>query len=315
MAYSTTYKPSPLSFGSPRSSPFHRPESPSSPSTTIRPSTPTQASTKPQTPSRLKEATTPEPITAQWTPSSQNLSSLAPREPPVSPTRSNGAGGDANLGAGRMFGTSSMNRPTTGNNNILRNADFTAFNSMNGHVLSQLPPSQVREMREAFQILDRDSDGQVTKDDVIDMLGSLGLNTSGPSLGPFFPPSRPSTVALPSYLSNLSTLLAPLSPSSELLAAFAAFDDDDSGQIDVSELRDALLHTGPEVGEQALNNREIDAVLDGWVGRRAFGKGLAGGAIREKGEVFRYREWVGNLGSVGKGGDEEEGLKEQGKAV
>ena len=41
--------------------------------------------------------------------------------------------------------------------------------------LSRLPQAQVREVREAFQILDRDSDGQLNRDDVVDMLGSLGM--------------------------------------------------------------------------------------------------------------------------------------------
>ncbi|MCJ1322617.1 hypothetical protein MMC15_007966 [Xylographa vitiligo] len=170
--------------------------------------------------------------------------------------------------------------------------------------LSRLPQAQVREVREAFQILDRDSDGQLNRDDVVDMLGNLGLDTSGPSLAPFFPPSRPSTLALPTYLSTLSNLLAPLSAPSELLAAFAAFDDDDSGQIDMSELRDALLHTIPEMGEKAMNDKEVDAVVDGWTGRRAFGKGLTAGGINGKGEVFRYRDWVSNLGSAGDQGQD-----------
>lgn len=132
----------------------------------------------------------------------------------------------------------------------------------------------------------------------------VGLDTSALSLHPYFPPSRPSNISLPSYLSNLSSLLAPFSPTSELLAAFAAFDDDNSGQIDVSELRDALLHTSPEVGEQVLQSKDVDAAIAGWVGRRAFGKGLTGGAIQGKSEVFRYQNWVGNLGSVGNTADE-----------
>lgn len=45
----------------------------------------------------------------------------------------------------------------------------------NGDALARLPPAQVKEMREGFQILDRDSDGQVTRDDVIDMLTNLGI--------------------------------------------------------------------------------------------------------------------------------------------
>lgn len=43
-----------------------------------------------------------------------------------------------------------------------------------GNALSQLQPSQVRTMREAFQILDRDSDGSVNREDVVDMLNQLG---------------------------------------------------------------------------------------------------------------------------------------------
>ena len=45
----------------------------------------------------------------------------------------------------------------------------------NGDALARLPPAQVKEMREGFQILDRDSDGQVTRDDVVDMLTNLGI--------------------------------------------------------------------------------------------------------------------------------------------
>lgn len=43
-----------------------------------------------------------------------------------------------------------------------------------GNALSQLQPSQVRTMREAFQILDRDSDGVVNREDIVDMLTQLG---------------------------------------------------------------------------------------------------------------------------------------------
>lgn len=47
------------------------------------------------------------------------------------------------------------------------------------NALGKLQPAQVRELREGFQILDRDSDGQVGREDVADMLTQLGeyLNT------------------------------------------------------------------------------------------------------------------------------------------
>jgi hypothetical protein len=102
---------------------------------------------------------------------------------------------------------------------------------------------------------------------------------------------------MPTFLNTLSTLLAPLSSQKELLNAFIAFDDDDSGQVDVAELRDALLHTNPEAGESPLTEREIDEVLNGFTGRRAFGgRGKSAGLNGVKrGDVFRYQEFVGSI--------------------
>jgi len=44
----------------------------------------------------------------------------------------------------------------------------------NGNALSQLLPAQVRTLRDGFQILDRDCDGVVNREDVADMLSQLG---------------------------------------------------------------------------------------------------------------------------------------------
>jgi hypothetical protein len=39
---------------------------------------------------------------------------------------------------------------------------------------ARLTPTQLREIREAFQVLDRDNDGSVNKDDVADVLVNIG---------------------------------------------------------------------------------------------------------------------------------------------
>ena len=77
-------------------------------------------------------------------------------------------------------------------------------------------------------------------------------------------------------------------------AAFSAFDEDDSGQVDMAELRDALLHTAPDPGEKSLTEREVDQVVNGFTGRRAFGK-HTGGGVGRKGEVFKYQEFVASV--------------------
>ena len=141
-------------------------------------------------------------------------------------------------------------------------------------------------------MLDRNDDGIVDRDDVAAMLSSLGAAT--PAEIPDVPPQT-----LPAFLSTLSNLLAPLSSRTELTNALAAFDDGDGGEIDVAELTEALLRTVPEPGGRALGPREVEAVMGGFVGRRAFGEVVRGGGVLGggggKGEVFRYREWVAGL--------------------
>jgi Ca2+-binding EF-hand superfamily protein len=106
-------------------------------------------------------------------------------------------------------------------------------------------------------------------------------------------------MSMASFLNTLSSSLAALSPSSELLSAFSAFDDDDSGQVDLAELRDALLYTAPEAGERALTEIEVDKVVNGFRGRRAFSKNMPS-RFNKKGEVFKYQDFVHSV--VGKDG-------------
>jgi hypothetical protein len=86
--------------------------------------------------------------------------------------------------------------------------------------------------------------------------------------------------------------------------------------VDLAELRDALLHTAPEPGEKPLTEREVDKVMNGFTGRRAFGKhtmghGGMGMGVSKRGEVFKYQEFVANVaggasvdGKEGRGSDE-----------
>ena len=136
---------------------------------------------------------------------------------------------------------------------------------------------------------------------------TTGLPSSQSDVSKFFPPSAPQTTTLAAFLNSVSTSLAALSPSVELLSAFSAFDDDDSGQVDLAELRDALLNTAPEPGERALSAAEVDKVMDGFTGRRAFSKSKTA-MLGKRGEVFRYQEFVNSI--AGKNGGPEQGSPE-----
>lgn len=166
--------------------------------------------------------------------------------------------------------------------------------------LSRIPPPLLHSMRESFSVMDRDNDGHVNSADVADMLSQLGLSATPSQLSTYFNGAQ--SINLATYLNTLSDLLVGLSHTNELSAAFEAFDDGDDGQIDLAELKDALLHTAPEPGETKLTEREIDMVIEGFSGRRAFGKG--GKSLGSRSEVFRYQEFMSNLtGGSGDGGE------------
>lgn len=172
-----------------------------------------------------------------------------------------------------------------------------------GDDITKLPPALLHSLRESFSVLDSNSTGTVTAASVAETLQSLGLSTN--EMSQLFPHGQHQQISLPQYLNSMAAALVALSPPQELLNAFSAFDDDDSGQIDVVELKRALLTTPPEPGERALSERDIDDALRGFTGRRILGKsggaGLAGlrgigtSAASKSGDVFRYREFVSNL--------------------
>lgn len=126
-------------------------------------------------------------------------------------------------------------------------------------------------------------------------IACTGLPNSASDVSQFFPPSKPQTITLAAFLNSLAETLCEMSPSPELLSAFSAFDDDDSGQVDWAELRDSLLNTAPEAGEKALTAAEVDRVINGFTGRRAFNRNINAQLSGKRGEVFKYNEFVASI--------------------
>ena len=155
------FKPSPLSFASPRASPFRRPSTSNSPpaAQTGRPSTPGSSPGRGYTP-----VVSPSKLNQSYTAADEDGSPKGrdpipqprfTREVSPSPTR----------------GAASPDRPTSSVTG-LRTQGMTGGRSSDA--ASRLSPAQLREIREAFQVLDRDNDGSVDRDDVADVLSNVG---------------------------------------------------------------------------------------------------------------------------------------------
>ncbi|KAI5300607.1 hypothetical protein KEM56_002329 [Ascosphaera pollenicola] len=176
--------------------------------------------------------------------------------------------------------------------------------------VSRLPTAQVRELRESFQVLDRDNDGTITREDVAEMLISLGLDASRATTDTYYPPSLGSeAINLPSYLNNIANLLEPFSSREELLNAFSAFDEDDSGQVDLEELKTALLDpalSGAGSDGLKLTAKDIEDSVKGFTARKVFDAKSAKGSAHgqwtggRRPDVLRYQDFVANItGPVG----------------
>lgn len=94
------------------------------------------------------------------------------------------------------------------------------------------------------------------------------------------------------------------------MSAFSAFDDDDDGQVDLTELRDALLHTAPKSGKQPLTATEVGRVMGGFMGRRAFNKHTNTG-LKKHGDVFKYQNFVNSIAGGNKGNDQKKESEEK----
>ncbi len=124
-----------------------------------------------------------------------------------------------------------------------------------------------------------------------------GQDSSPYILNLFYPlttATTPQPVNLSTYLHILSSLLARLSSPAELTAAFAAFDLDDSGQVDVDELRDALLRIKPQSGEVNLGESNIHTVMAEFSSRRVLARRM-GKEAGNRGDVFRYHDFVASI--------------------
>ncbi|KAF2435504.1 hypothetical protein EJ08DRAFT_729989 [Tothia fuscella] len=317
-------KPAPLSFNSARASPFRRPESPlgRSPST-LRAPTPQSSPLKQSTPGpsalQLSASASQSSLRALSPAATEDRSWLttrgtsAPPAAPTSPTRlsnsdMNNFGNSLAPAKPNFDSPTSQTTPTASRQTYSRTTSSATARPLptlkniksNNDPFSGTPPHHLHTMRESFAVLDRNNTGSINPADVAQQLSELGLDSSSTALSSYFPPSNPQNINLASYLSLLSSDLANLSRQEELMAAFSAFDEDDSGQIDVGELREAVLSTMPEPGsgDRQLSEREVDRVMEGFVGRRAFKRGGVGnssGLGGNKKDVFRYGDFVAGI--------------------
>ena len=116
----------------------------------------------------------------------------------------------------------------------------------------------MQEIREAFSLFDRDSDGKLEVDDLGSFLRALGRNPTEAQIHQLAEPNTSAGFALPDLLGILARMPAvdPAQLERELRAAFKVFDKEGKGMIPSGELR----HVVTSLGER-LSEAEADEML------------------------------------------------------
>lgn len=163
-------------------------------------------------------------------------------------------------------------------------------------------------MRDLFSMLDKDGDGIINATDLAAMLTSLGpslfpspltscahlsqvnlrLLAHSAALNPLsliyigldnsptqtkqMLSSLPSPIDFPTFLTHLTNLTSTTSPRDEIIGAFTAFDENDSGYVNYEELKRELVGSG----NRRMTVEQVEGTLGGVVERTGRNRGRVG---------------------------------------
>ena len=111
------------------------------------------------------------------------------------------------------------------------------------NVFAMFDQSQIQEFKEAFNMIDQNRDGFIDKEDLHDMLASLGKDPSDDYLEGMMK-EAPGPINFTMFLTLYGEKLNGTDPEDVIRNAFACFDEDQTGFIHEDRLRELLTTMG-----------------------------------------------------------------------
>ncbi|XP_060071083.1 myosin regulatory light chain 2, smooth muscle minor isoform-like [Ylistrum balloti] len=123
------------------------------------------------------------------------------------------------------------------------------------NVFAMFDQAQIQEFKEAFNMIDQNRDGFIDKEDLHDMLASLGKNPTDESLDEMMN-CAPGPINFTMFLTMFGEKLNGTDPEDVIKNAFACFDEDATGYINEERLRELLTTMGDR-----FTDDEVDEML------------------------------------------------------
>uniref|UniRef100_A0A3P8Y3E6 Myosin, light chain 12, genome duplicate 1 n=1 Tax=Esox lucius TaxID=8010 RepID=A0A3P8Y3E6_ESOLU len=129
------------------------------------------------------------------------------------------------------------------------------------NVFAMFDQSQIQEFKEAFNMIDQNRDGFVDKEDLHDMLASLGKNPTDEYLEAMMT-EAPGPINFTMFLTMFGEKLNGTDPEDVIRNAFACFDEEGTGVIQEEYLRELLTTMGDRFTDEEVDELFREAPID-----------------------------------------------------
>merc|ERR1712002_505713 len=133
------------------------------------------------------------------------------------------------------------------------------------NVFAMFGQDQIQEFKEAFNMIDQNRDGFIDKEDLHDMLASLGKDPTDRYLEDMMK-EAPGPINFTMFLTMFGEKLNGTDPEEVIRNAFACFDDDNSGKLNEEYLRELLTTMGDRFTDDQVDDMFREAPIDNQTG-------------------------------------------------
>jgi len=128
------------------------------------------------------------------------------------------------------------------------------------NVFAMFDQAQIQEFKEAFNMIDQNRDGFIDKEDLHDMLASLGKNPNDAYLDGMMM-EAPGPINFTMFLTMFGEKLNGTDPEDVIKNAFACFDEENTGFINEERLRELLTTMGDRFTDEEVDEMYREAPI------------------------------------------------------
>ena len=207
-------------------------------------------SSAPQAASKSSKSTAPQVASA-------STRSTAPQDTSTYRTGPEGSSSD-HTGPQAVGGDSTHTAPQT-------SQSHTAPADSRPSYANQLSKEQIEEFKEAFDLFDKNGDGQIESKDLGVVMRSLGYNPTGSELFDMIKKidAESGTIDFTNFLTLMASIMQHDDEEEEMIEAFKVFDRDGDGLISKAELKHVMSNLGENLTDDEIDEMLTGADLDG----------------------------------------------------